>query len=122
VEGILTKTDTIVHVCTALAAGSLEEASAIARAEYPFVAGTNAGRKWSAVQSIRVFLRDGFIDRYAGTRLVFPGTLRILSRILPNEFPMHSNWKMAECHLMWWELFPSIDHVYPVARGGADVE
>jgi hypothetical protein len=69
-----------------------------------------------------VFLRDGFIDRYSGARLVFPGVLRFLSRLLPAEFPFHLNWKMAETHIAFWELFPTIDHVVPIARGGTDAE
>lgn len=27
---------------------------------------------------------------------------------------------MSESHIIYWELFPTIDHVVPVARGGAD--
>src|SRR5262249_23509828 len=63
---------------------------------------------------------DGFIDRYSGQRVVFPGILRLLSRLLPQEFPFHPNWKMAETHPAYWELFPTLDHVVPVARGGPD--
>jgi len=29
---------------------------------------------------------------------------------------------MAETHPAYWELFPTIDHVVPVTRGGADSE
>jgi hypothetical protein len=29
---------------------------------------------------------------------------------------------MFECHMMYWELFPTVDHLVPVARGGADDE
>ncbi len=71
---------------------------------------------------MRVFRRDGFVDRYSGERLVFPGTLRLLSDLLPEAFPFHPNWKVSETHVMYWELFPTIDHVVPVARGGADDE
>lgn len=69
---------------------------------------------------MRVFLRDGFVDRYSSERLVFPGTLRVLSLICPEEFPYHKNGKTDVCHMVWWELFPSIDHVVPVTRGGTD--
>ncbi len=48
--------------------------------------------------------------------------LRLLSRLLPTEFPFHLNWKMSESHVAYWELFPTIDHIIPVARGGADDE
>jgi hypothetical protein len=60
------------------------------------------------------------VDRYSGLPLVFPGVLRLLSRLLPQEFPFHPNWKMAETHPAYWELFPTIDHVLPVSRGGVD--
>jgi hypothetical protein len=38
---------------------------------------------------MEVFLRDGFLDRYTGSRLIFPATLRMLSQLLPEEFPAH---------------------------------
>jgi hypothetical protein len=46
----------------------------------------------------------------------------LLSKILPREFPAHPNWKMSVTHMVYWELFPTIDHVIPVARGGPDSE
>lgn len=69
-----------------------------------------------------LFIRDGFVDRYSGQRLVFPGTLRILSMLLPAEFPFQRNWRMADCHPMYWELCPTLNHVLPLARGGPDDE
>jgi hypothetical protein len=35
---------------------------------------------------------------------------RILSR----------NWKTDSCHFAFYELFPTIDHVVPISRGGED--
>lgn len=67
-------------------------------------------------------MRDGFIDRYSGNQLLFPPVLRVLSSVLPAEFPFHRNWKMSETHQSYWELFPTLDHIVPVARGGADRE
>ncbi len=116
------KADVIGRVCEALASGQGAEAQAIARAEYPFEPTLSSKRRYSEAASLRMFLRDGFIDRYSGRRLVFPGTLRLLSILLPDEFPAHVNWKMSESHLMFWELFPTIDHVEPVSRGGVDAE
>jgi hypothetical protein len=114
--------DVIARVCDAIHRSDLEGARGIARQEYAFVPQTSVGRRYTEQESLRVFLRDGFVDRYSGTRLVFPGTLRILSQLLPDELPAHPNWKMSESHLMFWELFPTIDHVAPVARGGPDEE
>lgn len=65
---------------------------------------------------------DGFLDRYSGTKLVHPGVLRILSVLLPEEFPFHRNWLMTQSHVAFWELFPTIDHRVPVAHGGEDTE
>lgn len=114
--------DVLARVCAALLAGAPDRAREIARAEYPFVRHENAGRKYTELQSMRIFLRDRFTDRYSGARLVFPGTLRLLSKLMPEELPFHSSWKMTDCHLSYWQLFPTVDHVLPVARGGADDE
>jgi hypothetical protein len=109
-------------ICESIAHGDTTEAGAVARREYPFEPQEVAGRDYDELTCTRIFIRDGFIDRYAGTRLVFPGTLRLLSRLLPAEFPFHPNWKMSATHSAYWELFPTIDHVVPVARGGKDDE
>ena len=29
---------------------------------------------------------------------------------------------MSDCHIVYWELFPTVDHVMPLARGGEDNE
>ena len=52
--------------------------------------------------------------------MVFPGTLRAISLLLPTEFPYQRNWRQSETHPAFWELFPTIDHVVPLARGGSD--
>lgn len=112
--------DAIATACREISAGSLGEAREVIRSNYPFARLKNAGRQYTNGQKTRIFLRDGFIDRYSGERLVFPGVLRLLSLLMPDEFPFHSNWKTSECHLAYWQLFPSIDHVIPVSRGGPD--
>ncbi len=67
-------------------------------------------------------MRDGFIDRYTGQRLIFPGVLRVLSLLLPRDFPFHPHWRTTETHPAFWELSPTLDHVVPIAFGGADDE
>ena len=98
----------------------MAEASAIACREYPLLSQSATGRKYTELTCTRIFIRDGFLDRYSGQQLVFPGALRLLSLLLPAEFPAHPNWKMSESHMIYWELYPTIDHIIPVARGGAD--
>jgi hypothetical protein len=116
------KAATIAQMCQSIAVGRAIDAATIAKRDYPFVARLPVGRHFDDVTAARVFVRDGFIDRYTGDKLVFPGVLRVLSQLLPDEFPYHPNWKMSATHPAYWELFPTIDHVVPVVRGGSDDE
>ncbi len=98
----------------------MSHASEIARRQYPFYRHSLEIRKFTDSQALQIFMRDGFIDRYSGRRLLFPAVLRVLSILLPSDFPFHRNWKMNETHQSYWELFPTLDHVVPIARGGTD--
>ena len=110
----------IKFVCELLLQGRYDSAKDVLKSEYPFHFVKSEKRTYTPKESMAVFLRDGFIDRYSGNHLVFPGTLRLVHKLLPTEFPFHTNWKMSETHIAFWELFPTIDHVLPVARGGKD--
>jgi hypothetical protein len=87
------KGSVIAAVCEALSGGSTTEADAIVRSDYPFLPARVTARRFRTVEYTQVFVRDGFIDRYAGTRLIFPPVLRVLSFALPESFPYHPNWK-----------------------------
>lgn len=102
--------------------GQRQAAAAFIKASYPFEPPAISARRYGLRESTRVFLRDAFIDRYSGTRLVFPGALRLLSVFIPEVFPYHSNWRMVATHPAYWEAAPTIDHVVPIARGGADTD
>ncbi|WP_434579223.1 hypothetical protein [Thermoanaerobacterium thermosaccharolyticum] len=71
---------------------------------------------------MQIFLRDGFIDRYTGDKVVIPGILKVLSVYFPKDFPYQSHWKMEETHIAYWELVPTIDHIIPIATNGEDIE
>jgi hypothetical protein len=114
--------DVLLDVCAALTNRQVGEAGAILRDRYPFEPPSNGKRQSGPALDVPIFIRDGFLDRYSGERLVFPGTLRLLSRLLPDEFPYHPNWKTSACHLAYWELSPTIDHIVPLSRGGANIE
>lgn len=114
------KATIISMVCNALTEGKIEDARRIVEVEYPHRPLMLDGRCYTAFQSITIFIRDGFIDRYSGQRLVFPPVLRLVSNLMPDAFPFQKNWKMSECHIAYWHLFPTIDHIIPVSRGGED--
>jgi len=69
-----------------------------------------------------VVLNDGFIDRYSGNKLLFPGLIKILTIEFPDIFKYHRNWKISETHMIYWDLCPTIDYLIPIVRGGQDNE
>ena len=100
----------------------IQDAKEIISQEYPFRELVASGRKYTDKQKMQQFKKDGFIDRYSGQKLLSPGLLKVLSHYMPQEFPYHAHWKMGECHNAYWEFVPTVDHIYPVALGGADAE
>ncbi len=116
------KAAVLADVCAALSGNRPDEAGAILRERYPFVSLVNVGRRYSVQQMLRAFVRDGFVDRYSGARLVCVAALRLISKRLPDQFPFRTNWRMDACHFAFWELAPTIDHILPVSRGGTDDE
>src|SRR5688572_3048673 len=91
------------EVCDCVSAGTLDAAAASlracsgsvdaipartqARAPYPRSPLPATKRRPTLRTSTALFLQDGFIDRYSGDRLVFPGVLRLLSHLFPADFP-----------------------------------
>jgi hypothetical protein len=112
----------LASVCALIARGERDVAKATLLAEYPCPQPATPRTRWPVKRLVAVFARDGYTDRYSGSRLVFPGTLRALSLLLEEAFPYHQNWKQSATHPAFWELYPTIDHVVPVARGGTDNE
>ena len=97
-------------------------AKAIINQEYPHTQVEIDKRTYTMAQKMNQFLRDGFIDRYSGQKLLNPGILKIISHYFPDDFPYHPHWKMTETHIAYWELTPTIDHIHPIAMGGEDDE
>ena len=116
------KSDAIKKACSFISKGRVDLASAVIDDEYPFIPLIKGKRSYTPREMTKVFIRDGFIDRYRGAKLIYPPALRLLSIYLPKKFPYHKNGKMSEGHIAFWELFPTIDHLVPIARGGKDEE
>ena len=112
------RAETIEMVCEALEKEDRRKAGELIRSRYPFDPAADARRSLSKLDRTRVFLRDGFLDRYSGDRLFFPPVLEVISMSIPDDFPTHPNGKFSECHAAHWELYSSVDHLVPVARGG----
>ncbi len=73
-------------------------------------------------ERFRVFRADGFRCRYTGDLLVLPAYLRALSILWPEVVPYHPNWKSDETHEAYWTHTASLEHIAPVAVGGAEAE
>lgn len=116
------KSDIIKQICNFLVKDQREDAVRFSKEFYTFIQVSPHSRVYSEFQMCQIFLRDGFIDRYSGQKLLFPGIIRLLSEEFPDIFKYHKNWKMTETHIIYWEMMPTIDHVIPVSRGGLDSE
>lgn len=114
------KSQVIADVCVALSAGAKETAIDVLAENYPFSPVQITKRRYGPIEATGVFVRDGFIDRYSGDRLVFPQVFRVLSLVLESKFPYHPNWKTDLTHPAYWELGATIDHRVPVTFGGED--
>jgi 5-methylcytosine-specific restriction endonuclease McrA len=110
----------IKNICGLLLDNKKQDCIDFANENYPFINNLTQKRQYSKRQMCKVFLRDGFIDRYTGDKLIFPGLIKILTLEFSDVFKYHRNWKMSETHMIYWDLFPTIDHLIPVARGGED--
>lgn len=118
----MNKIEALTKAGNLLLRGEVCQAKETVKSEYPFQNLNAKKRTYTDKQKMQQFIRDGFIDRYSGEKLVNPGFLKVLSYYMPEEFPYHAHWKMESCHHAYWELVPTLDHVYPVALGGVDAE
>lgn len=112
--------DAIKNACVALSEKNISKGRDIIQSQYPHKKPLKIRKSFTKKEQTEIFIRDGFIDRYSGDKLIFPGVLCILSEILPDVFPYQTNWKAEECHQAWYNLFPSIDHIIPLAFGGTN--
>ena len=142
---LTTKANILSGVAGLLASGYTELAHSLARDEYPFEPIPNKKQLFKDVGLVRardkakrgkstrssfsdrrrqaIWNRDGYKDRYTGAKLVHPAALELLSVVMKDEFPYDNppHGKYDATHICMWELWPSIDHVVPVASGEVDI-
>jgi hypothetical protein len=58
------KTTTIAVICAFIRKGEYGPATSLLKRDYPFARDPITVREYEAIESTRVFIRDGFIDRY----------------------------------------------------------
>lgn len=73
-----------------------------------------------------VFRKNKYQCSYTGIKLITHPIIELLSYILPNEFPYNnppngSDKDEKNTHLLVWALWPSVDHIIPVSKGGLNM-
>ena len=100
------------------------EASKLIDSSFPFHSSSSEPaskkRSYTPKQKLQVFIKDGFVDRYTGVRLIYPSALYALAHELPNSLPYGG--KKVNSHSALFDLFPTIDHITPISKNGKDVE
>lgn len=69
--------------------------------------------------AVSAFERDCWTCRYCAGKTIAPPVLRVLSRLYPERFPYHPNWKAGQVHPAYLLLSTTLDHVHPGGRGGS---
>lgn len=77
-------------------------------------------RSISPTTRLAVFSRDSHTCRFCGLRTIDVDVLRALSKLFPVHLPYHRNWKFEATSLVYWTHATSLEHIVPLARGGAD--
>lgn len=77
-------------------------------------------REFKFSERTEFFLDSQFLDQYTGQRLIFPGALYVFRALNLDSVPNQGNWKKIANHIMYWDLFPTVDHIKPLALGGKD--
>ncbi len=114
------KAQLLENISKLLLESKIEDARLIIHNKYPHNHIELEKRSYTLKEKMEQFLRDGFIDRYTGKRLVNPGLLKVITSYFPEDFPYDPHWKMTKTHIAYWDLIPTVDHIFPIAQGGVD--
>ena len=72
------KIEVIEKAAQKLLSQNIAEAKALLETEYPFQKLSAQGRNYTDKEKMAQFVRDGFVDRYSGRKLVNSGMLKVL--------------------------------------------
>jgi hypothetical protein len=135
------KWETIMDACLALSDEGRDKCIQVIRKSYPFdpkakprqIKGDGDPKRDGKAEAIscwaedhysqmRVFCRDGFINRFTGELLVFPAVLRLLSKEIPRDFPFQQYWRPDGTHIAYHDLGACTTVLVPLSRGGKKEE
>ncbi|MEM0448875.1 MAG: hypothetical protein QW520_03520 [Methanomassiliicoccales archaeon] len=132
--------DAIMDICLTLSEDGEEEARKVLKRECPFNRRavikipkchcSPQDRKAVAMNiwrgdltlKMKVFSRDGFINRFTGEPVIFPAVLRLLSEKFSMDFPFHEFWAEGEMHQAYYLTGACTALIIPQSRGGESNE
>jgi 5-methylcytosine-specific restriction endonuclease McrA len=110
--------DSLIRIIQARIRGD-DEAAFAAVNEIRFEPPNRKKEQWPAMSVIaRVYARDHYQCRYCGERLILTAVMRLVSRLYPDQFPYHPNWKADSTHPAFISRSATLDHIQPIAGGG----
>ena len=99
-----------------------EEAALAAVTEICFVPPKRI-KGWPAKSVIaKIYARDHYHCRYCGERVILTAVMHLVSKLYPEQFPFHRNWKADSTHPAFISRSATLDHVEPIAGGGDPVD
>jgi len=101
-----------------------DEVSALAAlTEIRFEVAARKKERWPSRTVIaKIYARDHYQCRYCRERLILTPIMRLVSRLYPEQFPYHPNWKADCTHPAFITRSATLDHVVPLAAGGDPVD
>jgi 5-methylcytosine-specific restriction endonuclease McrA len=96
-----------------------EEAALAEMTRYHFLPPERTTGRWPATSMIAsVYARDRYQCRYCGERVILTAVMRLVSRLYPELFPYHPNWRADSTHPAFVSRSATLDHLQPIADGG----
>jgi len=88
-----------------------------------FVPPERKPQRWPTIPTIaKIHAHDRYHCRYCGERVVLTAVMRLVSRLYPELFPYHRNWKADSTHPAFVSRSATLDHIEPIADGGDPVD
>ncbi|WP_148076598.1 hypothetical protein [Cellulomonas sp. PhB150] len=106
--------DVLERALRAVVAGDLEGGRTVLEETHFEPPARHDAKRWPSTATIaRIYARDRYQCRYCGERTILTPVMRLLSRLYPDQFPMHANWKSDSTHPAFIARSTTLDHLVP---------
>lgn len=110
------RANVLVHACLALEAGSVDAAKKIIETDFPFSRYIKDEKQLPEAEQMKIFMRDGFVDRFTGKRVFMPAVLVVLGKTMPDVFPYKdTHWDRDQTHQAHEMFTAAVKKIIPSA-------